>query len=146
MAVVAVILCVVAALTASAENHYSEWIGAVAVLLTFAHVQVADRLAETESTREMLRRDALCKSQLYEHAHEKLRPPLHVVKAADERYWLHVDCHHWARRYLVSKEICWLIYFVMLGAWSALVGVGVFLLYPVWRHYYRKRYPLEGLK
>jgi len=92
-----------------------EWVGSLAVLLTFAHVQVAERLAEQAAKEEQVQGDAT------------------------------VDCHRWARRYLVSKEICWLVYFVFLGAYSALVGVGIFLLYPLWRHYYRKRNPLETL-
>lgn len=85
-----------------------EWIGALAVLLTFGHVQVADRLAERAALDEI------------EHGQAT------------------VDCHRWARRYLVSKEACWLAYFVLLGAWSALVGVGIFLAYPLWRHWYRR--------
>lgn len=38
-----------------------------------------------------------------------------------------------------TKEILWFIYFVLLGAWSALVGVILFLLYPFW-HKARKKY------
>jgi len=114
MIVVGNILAVVAILTASPANYYIEVVGALAVLLTFAHVQVADRLAEKEQERESL-------------------------KLSEET----VECHRWATRYLVSKEICWLLYFLVLGAYSALVGVGVFLLYPVWRRYYRKKRPLD---
>ena len=112
MIVVGNILFPVALLTAKPENYYAEYIGALAVLLTFAHVQVADRLAEQAEQEEK------------------------------EKGETTVDCHRWTKRYLLSKEICWCLYFVLLGAYSALVGVGVFLLYPVWRHYYRKRRPL----
>lgn len=52
-----------------------------------------------------------------------------------------VDCHRWATRYLVGKEAVWLVYFVALHAWSALAGVGLFLAYPVWRRWYRRRHP-----
>ena len=83
-----------------------EWIGAVAVLLTFGHAQVANRLAE----RAEIQADG-------------------------------VECYRWARRYWIGKEILWLIYFVMLGAYSALVGVGVFLLYPIWRVLWRAPHP-----
>lgn len=31
------------------------------------------------------------------------------------------------------KEIIWLIYFVILGAWSAIIGVFIFLIYGWWR-------------
>lgn len=49
-----------------------------------------------------------------------------------------VECYRWSQRYFFIKEAMWLVYFVSLQAWSALVGVGVFLLYPVWRRYYRR--------
>lgn len=88
----------------------AEWIGSLAVFLTFMHIQIADRLAEAEEKRGATN--------------------------------LSVECHWKLKWYLISKEACWLAYFVSLGAWSALVGVGVFLLYPAWRHWYRRHYPL----
>jgi hypothetical protein len=111
MVVVGNILAVVATFTANSDNHYVEWVGALAVLLTFGHVQVADRLAERAAQDEQLGQ-------------------------------VTVECHNMAVNYLVHKEVCWLIYFLVLGAYSALVGVGVFLLYPFWRRFYRKRRPL----
>jgi hypothetical protein len=39
--------------------------------------------------------------------------------------------------------IFWFVYFILLGAWSALAGVIVFLLYTPWRNYYRKYHPIE---
>lgn len=48
-----------------------------------------------------------------------------------------VECYKWSQRYFYTKEAMWLVYFISLHAWSALVGVGVFLIYPVWRKYYR---------
>lgn len=53
-----------------------------------------------------------------------------------------VECHKWSGRYLFTKELLWLAYFVAHKSWAALVGVGVFLLYPLWRRWYRKRNPL----
>jgi hypothetical protein len=82
-----------------------ELVGAGAVLASFAHGQVADRLAENEAARE--------------------RPE--------------VLCHAWARRYFLTKEVLWLVYFCAKGAWSALVGCAVFLAYPAWRAWYRGR-------
>lgn len=55
-----------------------------------------------------------------------------------------VACHAWARRYYVAKESLWLGYFLAAHAWSALVGVGLFLLYPRWRAWWRARHPLAG--
>lgn len=50
-----------------------------------------------------------------------------------------VGCHDWALRYLITKEILFLAYFAALKSWSALVGVAVFLAYPVWRAWWRRR-------
>ena len=141
--VVAVILAGVAVCSQIfLEKGPVEWIGALAVLLTFCHVQVADRLAEAEDHRSRLADEASFLSQHYEHA--KMKPEVEEVRAATARLHVHVECHWKLKYFLVSKEICWFGYFVILGAWSALVGVGVFLLYPVWRHQYRKRKPLEA--
>lgn len=52
-----------------------------------------------------------------------------------------VPCWRWSRRYFMGKELLWLAYFVGHRSWSALVGVGVFLLYPLWRAWYRARFP-----
>lgn len=142
MVVVGTILAAVAALTYDHSARYTAYIGALAVLLTFGHVQIADRLAEAEQTRNDLEREVRALSQRFEHAAEA--PPLQEVEQAEQRLVNHVECYRWLRRYLVAKELCWLSYFVMLSAWSALVGVGVFLLYPAWRHYYRKRRPCAG--
>lgn len=49
LGVVAVVLAIVVIVTG---GSYVEWIGAAAVLGTFAHAQVADRLAEKDAVRE----------------------------------------------------------------------------------------------
>lgn len=82
--------------------------GVVAVVLTFAHMQVSDRLAEAQKAA-----------------------PDHAA----------VECWRKLDRYLVLKEVCWLVYFVLHGSWSAVAGVPLFLLYPVWRRWYRARWP-----
>lgn len=53
-----------------------------------------------------------------------------------------VECHGLLVRYLVTKEVAWALYFVLHRSWSALVGVGVFLAYPAWRRWWRRRNPL----
>lgn len=53
-----------------------------------------------------------------------------------------VECVHWLERYWIAKEGLWLVYFVTLGAWPALVGVGLFLGYPLWRRWWRRRHPI----
>lgn len=132
--VVALILGAVVGMTGSKPI---EWLGAVAVLLTFMHAQVSFRLSEAEDRRDGLRREAQALSQRYEHAAEK--PSLADVQAADAKYFHHVECHRWLARYHVGKELLWLAYFVAMGAWSALVGVFVFLLYPLWRGWHLRR-------
>jgi hypothetical protein len=86
-----------------------ELLGSIAVLFTFMHAQVGDRLAEKEAAR---------------------------ARAGDP---VLVACHHWMWRYYVSKEAWWLAYFVSMRAWSALVGCAVFMAYPVWRRVWRSR-------
>lgn len=44
-----------------------------------------------------------------------------------------VSCYQWLARYFYIKEILWCLYFFYLGAWSALAGVFIFLLYQSWR-------------
>lgn len=53
-----------------------------------------------------------------------------------------VECHRWAGRYFIGKELLWCAYFILHGSWSALAGVGLFLVYPIWRRWWRQRYPL----
>lgn len=44
-----------------------------------------------------------------------------------------VHCHAWSTRYWVSKEINWLVVYLLSGAFAAIAGNVVFLLYPAWR-------------
>jgi hypothetical protein len=101
-----------------------EAVGSVAVLATFAHGQVTDRLAE--HARATARVAANVNGHL---GHPAPGTPTHAY------------CWRWARRYYVTKELLWLVYFASLHAWSALVGVGVFLLYPFWRVFHRRAMP-----
>jgi hypothetical protein len=109
LSVVALVLSAVALIT---SNNLIQWIGVGAVTLTFAHAQVATRLAEREEHRG--------------------------------RSQATVECYYMAQRYFVGKELLWLVYFVLLQAWTALVGVGLFLVYPIWRRWWRQRHPLGG--
>jgi hypothetical protein len=106
MAIVAVVVGFVAAF---GGGGWSEWIGAGAVLLSFGHAQVADRLAESEARNSL-------------------------ADYSDRHY---VECHRWATRYLVGKETLWCVYFIVHGSWSALAGVALFLAYPLWRRWWR---------
>ena len=48
-----------------------------------------------------------------------------------------VECHRKLILYYIGKEVCWFWYFLISGSYSALVGVVVFLMYPLWRKYYK---------
>lgn len=98
------------------------WICSAAVLLTFMHVQVASRLQEAEERRAMREVDKAPTSG---------KEVLEQVEKADG-----VHCHLWLKRYLVGKELLWCVYFVATKQWPALVGVFLFLLYPVWRRFH----------
>jgi hypothetical protein len=103
---VAMVMAVMVLVT---QGGWIEVVGAGAVLLSFAHIQVADRLAEREARRPVAT----------------------------------VACHAWAARYLVGKEVLWLAYFVAHRSWSALVGVVLFIAYPLWRKTWRRLNPLK---
>ena len=108
--VVATILVLVAAI---AHKGLIEWIGVLAVLVTFGHTQIAERLHEREAKRYS------------------------IDKKVD------VECYWKLNYYFYTKEILWFVYFAFLGAWSALVGVLVFLFYPLWRKWWRSKHPLN---
>ena len=109
-AVVAAALAVVAGL----KGGWLEWVGALAVLLSFMHGQIADR-----------------------HAYAAAREARAGGGPA-------VDCWRWSARYFLGKEIAWVVYFVTHRSWSALVGSALFLLYPAWRRWYIRRRPSES--
>ena len=96
--VILVVLVLVAIIT---KKGLIEWLGVFAVLVTFGHTQIADRLHEREAFRYK------------------------IDKTVD------VDCYWKLNWYFYTKEILWFIYFIFLGAYSALVGVFIFLLYPL---------------
>ena len=85
-----------------------EWIGVMAVFVTFNHAIVSNRLEEAEGMR---------------------------IK---EGIASQVACYKKQTKYFVLKEILWFAYFILLGAWSALAGVVIFLIYPLWRNAWRK--------
>jgi hypothetical protein len=96
-----------------AKKGIIEWIGVVAVFLTFGHASIAERLREREELR-----------------HLKRSP-------------VEVHCYWKLPYYFYAKETLWFVYFILLGAWSALAGVMLFLAYTPWRNYYRKWHPVK---
>lgn len=96
-------------------NDVVAWLTAIAVLLTFCHMQVSARLGEAEEDR--------------------IRQGYSTVAAVEHR----VECYRMLVFYLVAKEACWIAVFYLLRSWPALVGVPLFLLYPLWRKYWVSR-------
>ena len=105
---------VLVAISIISKKGMIEWIGTVAVFITFLYSSIADRLQEAE--------------QLRAHAHESIV----------------VECHKKLPVYFYLKESLWLVYFFLLGAWSALAGVFIFIGYGWWRKYWRKYHPLKN--
>ena len=90
------------------KGGYIEWLGVLAVFMTFKHTVEAFRLEDVVERME---------------AH------------GDTAY----NSHGRQTHYFYIKESLWFIYFFLLGAWSGLVGVIIFLLYPLW-HDIRQKY------
>jgi len=49
-----------------------------------------------------------------------------------------VECHKKLNLYFFTKEILWVTFFVLSGAYSGIIGSMVFLIYPYWRKYHNK--------
>ncbi len=49
-----------------------------------------------------------------------------------------VHCYKWSARYFLIKEGLWIIFFIMIRSYAALLGAIVFFLYPFWRKCYIK--------
>lgn len=92
-----------------------EWIGVIAVFLNFGYISVANRLREQEEIR----------------VEAKTKPLVVCYKKLDQYY--------------VGKELLWFTYFYFLGAWSAIAGIILFLLYRPWRKVWRKYHTKNGV-
>ena len=99
------------------DKAYIEWIWVIAVFLTFCYIGITDRLQEREHLRQT------------------------NPNPVDKKHV--VECYYKLPRFYYWKEICWAIYFVYLGARSALVWVAIFLLYWPRRKLYRKYNPIS---
>lgn len=93
-------------------HGWVEWLGVFAVHFSARHASVANRLEEKEH---------------------------HRVKTGGQA---EVECYRHLSRYFYLKEALWCAYFVLVGAYSALVGVAIFLAYPWWRKTWRTYHPV----
>jgi hypothetical protein len=66
-----------------------------------------------------------------------------VLEQEEQKDTPGVECHKMAMKYFVAKEILWAVVFLLIKAYPALIGIGIFLLYPVWRKWWRNRHPLR---
>ena len=101
VAVMTLVLCVVNYFFA---NNAINWVTTLAIILTFQHGQIGDRLQERQDKLE--------------------------IKT--------VECYHKLNKLFAGKEIVWIIAFIMMKNYAAIVGSLLFFLYPFWRKYYRK--------
>ena len=108
----ALVLLVLVFVSIASGRGWIEWVGVAAVWFAFMYTSVANRLEEAEVVHMKMSNKTL------------------------------VECYRWLGRYLYIKETLWFIYFALLGAWSALAGVVIFLLYGPWRRLWRKYHPL----
>jgi hypothetical protein len=55
------------------------------------------------------------------------------------------SCYDYSARYWLWKEILWLAVFILSGAYPAITGVIIFILYPAWREIHtRERVIVRG--
>lgn len=102
--VVGVILSLV---TLVFQNNKINWLTTMAILFTFNHAQIGDRLQEGQN--QLTNPDVKC---------------------------------YWKLNILFAmKEVVWVVVFLLLHNYAAIVGCILFVLYPVWRKVYRKYYP-----
>ncbi len=55
-----------------------------------------------------------------------------------------VECYWKLIYFFIAKEILFGLYFIMHQSYIALIGVGLFILYPIWRKLWRKYHPLNN--
>lgn len=55
-----------------------------------------------------------------------------------------VSCYWRGNVYFLLKEGLWIAFFLMIKSWAALSGAIVFFIYPFWRRWFRKKYPLKA--
>ncbi|MFA5987031.1 MAG: hypothetical protein WC797_00035 [Candidatus Paceibacterota bacterium] len=91
-----------------------EWVGVFGVVFTFEYQVLSTYLAEHGEARKRIGKHV--KSDF-------------IYKEIQLLYY--------------TKEIVWISYFLLLGAYSAIVGTIVFICYGVWRRLYRSEYPLS---
>ena len=84
-------------------NNIINWLTTAAIIFTFQHAQIGDRLQERQGIMD--------------------KPT--------------VQCY-WKLSYLFGiKEVLWIVCFILMRNYAAIVGSVMFAMYPIWRKYYR---------
>ena len=86
-------------------NNLVNWITTVAILVTFNHAQIGDRLQERQSDMD--------------------QPT--------------VECYRKLNVLFGAKEVLWIIAFLLMKNYAAILGSALFSLYPFWRKLYRTK-------
>jgi hypothetical protein len=100
-----VVAIILVAVTFFTKNDWVNWVTTLAILLTFNHAQIGDRLQERQGAMD--------------------KPT--------------VECYHKLNKLFAGKEVCWIIAFLLMKNYAAIVGSALFAVYPIWRKYYRRK-------
>lgn len=132
MAVATVLLGSVAAY----RGTWLDALGALAVVLTFGHTTIAERMREKQARLPI----TISAGEIH-NGGRVIAVPAQAVEIGQVDF---VECHALLTKYLIGKEIAWVAFFLISKSYPALVGCGLFLLYPVWRKWWRRRHPLPA--
>jgi hypothetical protein len=139
MAFVAILLGGVAAW----RGTWLDALGALAVVLTFGHTAIAERMRESQAQLRVpfsISEEISISSGVVICDGAAVTVPPQSIKLGEAHGF--VECHALLTKYLVGKEVAWVIFFLLSKSYPALIGCAVFLLYPVWRTWWRRGHPL----
>lgn len=100
-----IVAIVLSAVTYLFQCNVKNWVVTAAILLSFNHGQIGDRLQERQ---------------------DKMDKPT-------------VECYYKLNVLFAGKEVLWIVAFLLMKSYAAIVGSVLFFLYPFWRKYYRKK-------
>ncbi len=110
----ALVFVVLASTAIISGKGWIEWLGVFGVIFTFEYQVLS--------------------TYLREHAEAKKKRGVH---GKSDGFYKEIQILYYA------KELIWILYFIVLGAYSAIVGTIVFILYGTWRKLYRQEFPLS---
>jgi hypothetical protein len=108
-----IVFLILASTALISDKGWVEWVGVLGVTFTFEYQVLSTYLREHAEARKKIGKDV--RSDF-------------IYKEIQFLFY--------------AKEIIWITYFLLLGAYSAIVGTIVFICYGIWRKLYRDEYPL----